>query len=91
MKDEKTLAQLMHEDEEKEEHQQKPSAPIAMEKDDANLPPSRRGKRPLTAWVNSDAHRYVRMIAADDDISLEQVVTDALNKYFRDRGMPPIA
>ena len=88
---EKTLAELMHEDEEKEEQKPQTSTSVAMEQDDENLPPSRRGKRPLTAWVHPDAHRYVRMIAADDDISLEQVVTDALNKHFRDRGMPPIA
>ena len=31
-------------------------------------------------------HRYVRVIVGEDDQSLEQVVTDALNLLFRSRG-----
>ena len=56
-----------------------------------NLPPSRQGKRCLTGWFNPETHQQVRMIAAKEDKTYEQVLGDGLNLLFEKHGMPPIA
>ena len=56
-----------------------------------NLPPSRQGKRCLTGWFNPETHQQVRMIAAKEDKTYEQVLGDGLNLLFEQHGMPPIA
>ena len=55
------------------------------------LPPSRQGKRCLTGWFNPETHQQVRMIAAKEDKTYEQVLGDGLNLLFEKHGMPPIA
>ena len=58
---------------------------------DEKLPPSRQGKRCLTGWFNPETHQQVRMIAAKEDKTYEQVLGDGLNLLFEKHGMPPIA
>ena len=55
------------------------------------LPPSRQGKKPVTAWVPPEAHQSLRIIAAIQGTSQEQVFKDALNDKLRQHNMPPIA
>ena len=55
------------------------------------LPKSRQEKRSLTGWYPPEIHRQVRLIAAQEDKTLEEVVGDALNLLFEKHGMPPIA
>lgn len=55
------------------------------------LPPSRQGKRCLTGWFHPETHLQVRMIAAKEDKTYEQVLGDGLNLLFEKHGMPPIA
>lgn len=56
-----------------------------------NLPATRQGKRILSGWFDPEVHRQLRMIAASEDKTLERVIGDALNTFFADRGIPPIA
>ena len=91
MKKERPLAELMRENQEKEEHKRQASAPVATDKDNENLPPSRRGKRRLTGWFDPEVHKQIRLIAAEEDKSYEQIMAEAFNAYFRARGIPPIA
>ena len=55
------------------------------------LPRSRQGKRALTGWFTPETHQQVRMIAAKEDKTYEQVFGDGLNLLFEKHGMPPIA
>ena len=55
------------------------------------IPPSRQGKRCLTGWFDPKTHQQVRMIAAKEDKTYEQVLGDGLNLLFEKHGMPPIA
>lgn len=55
------------------------------------LPPSRQGKRCLTGWFDPKTHQQVRMIAAKEDKTYQQVLGDGLNLLFEKHGMPPIA
>ena len=91
MQEQKTLAQLMKEDEGKEVTESEASAHVEPQKDNEKLPPSRQGKRPYTIWIPEDAHKVIRVLAAEDDISQEQVGRNALNAYLRQLGRPPIA
>ena len=98
MKEEKrSLTELMDENDEQEARKREQSrkkqspTPVAVEKSNENLPPSRQGKRPYTMWIPPDAHRIIRILAAEDDVSQEQIGKDALNALFRERGRPPIA
>lgn len=86
----RSLADLMK-DGEPEELNSQPPAPIAKQEKDEKLPPSRQGKRPYTIWIPEDAHKEIRVLAAEEDISQEQVGKNALNTYFRQLGKAPIA
>ena len=90
MHEQKTLAQLMKENKESEAPESESSAHDETQKDE-KLPPSRQGKRPYTIWIPEDAHKEIRVLAAVEDISQEQVGRNALNAYFRQLGRPPIA
>lgn len=57
----------------------------------SRLPKSRKDKRALTGWYSPETHRQVRMLAAQEDKTLEEVVGDGLNLLFEKHGMPPIA
>ena len=87
----RSLAELMQENNDKEIQESQSSTPSVPQQDNEKLPPSRRGKRRLTGWFDPDVHKQIRLIAAEEDKSYEQVFADALNEYFRARGIPPIA
>ena len=56
-----------------------------------NLPPSRQGKKRISGWFRPEAKKQILYIAADEDKTQEQVMADAFNELFRNRGLPPIA
>lgn len=53
--------------------------------------PSRRGKKNISGYFPPEVHRQLRVIAAEEDKNLQQILGDALNALFERRGKPPIA
>lgn len=76
----------MAEQEAKEEHQPESTAPVATDQPDTHLPASRRGKRSVTTWVPLDVHRWIRLTAAEDDTSKEQVLIEAITCFGESAG-----
>ena len=56
-----------------------------------NIAPSRRGKKNISGYFSPEVHRQLRVIAAEEDKNLQQILGDALNELFERRGKPPIA
>ena len=52
---------------------------------------SRRGKKNISGYFAPEVHRQLRIIAAEEDKNLQEVLSDALNVFFQNRGKPPIA
>ena len=46
-------------------------------------PPSRVGKKPVTAYVTKDLHREFRMLGIELDKSSQEMLTEALEEYLR--------
>ena len=57
----------------------------------APLPPSRQGKKPVTAYVGRDAHRQLRKLGIDVDKSNQEMIAEALNDYFERHGLERLA
>ena len=75
--------------------QQEPDTPkeASIESGSANdkTPASRRGKKNISGYFAPEVHRQLRIIAAEEDKNLQEVLSDALNVFFKNRGKPPIA
>ncbi len=56
-----------------------------------NVAPSRRGKKNISGYFSPEVHRQLRVIAAEEDKNLQEILGDALNELFERRGKPPIA
>ena len=56
-----------------------------------NVAPSRRGKKNISGYFAPEVHRQLRVIAAEEDKNLQEILGDALNALFERRGKPPIA
>jgi len=54
-------------------------------------PPSRSGKKPVTAYVGKTAHKQLRSLGLDLDKSNQDMIVDALNDYFTRHGLDRIA
>lgn len=52
---------------------------------------SRVGKRNISGYFPPDVHKQLRIIAAEEDITIEEALGNALNTYFERKGRPPIA
>lgn len=65
--------------------------PIAAKKVNDKVPPSRRGKRHISGYFEPEVLRQVKIICAEEDKTVNQVLADALNAHFVNRGKPPIA
>ena len=55
------------------------------------VPPSRRGKRHISGYFEPEVLRQVKVIAAEEDKNIQDVLGDALNALFVNKGKPPIA
>jgi hypothetical protein len=91
MSNKKSLSQAFSENREQPEKDAESQAVSEYPKKRSQLPKSRKEKRSLTGWYKPETHRQVRMIAAAEDKTLEEVVGDALNLLFEKHDMPPIA
>lgn len=65
--------------------------PIENKKASDNVPPSRRGKRHISGYFKPEVLRQVKVIAAEEDKNIQDVLGDALNALFVNKGKPPIA
>ena len=60
-------------------------------KNDTKVPPSRRGKRHISGYFEPEVLRQVKIICAEEDMTVNEVLADALNALFVNKGKPPIA
>ena len=91
MKGKKDLTDIFNEKREQEKAARETESKSVVANTNEKLPPSRQGKRCLTGWFDPKTHQQVRMIAAKEDKTYEQVLGDGLNLLFQKHGMPPIA
>ena len=54
-------------------------------------PSNRIGKKSITGWFDADVLKQLKMIGLDKDMSIQQMVGEALNDYFAKNGKPQIA
>lgn len=55
------------------------------------LPPSRQGKRSLSAYIAAAAAKQLRLMAAEQDTSTQALVEEALNDLFRKYNRSAVA
>lgn len=91
MHQKKQLADIFNEKREQEKAALATESKSVVANTHEKLPPSRQGKRCLTGWFDPKTHQQVRMIAAKEDKTYQQVLGDGLNLLFEKHGMPPIA
>lgn len=65
--------------------------PIENKKVNDKVSPSRRGKRHISGYFDPEVLRQVKVIAAEEDKNIQDVLGDALNALFVNKGKPPIA
>jgi len=51
---------------------------------------SREGKRMVAGYFSPDVHRNLKMIAVQNDISLQDIVYEAISEYLKAKGYPSI-
>jgi hypothetical protein len=59
--------------------------------DPKNLPPSRKGKKTIAGHFDPEVSRQFKLIGAETDRSLQDMLTEAINDFFQKYGKPPIA
>lgn len=74
----------------KDNETQQQNTVVAMSVND-NIAPSRRGKKNISGYFPPEVHRQLRVIAAEEDKNLQEILGDALNAFFERKGKPPIA
>jgi len=57
----------------------------------AARPLSRLGKKPVTAYVERNAHKQLRLLGLDLDRSTQSMIVEALNDYFERHGLERLA
>lgn len=57
--------------------------PLAM----TTRPPSRQGKKPVTAYVDKQTHKQLRTLGLDLEKSNQEMILEALNDYFERHGV----
>ena len=68
-----------------------PEKPIEAQNTDDNMPPSRRGKRHISGYFEPEVLKQVKIICAEEEKTVNQVLADALNSLFVNKGKAPIA
>lgn len=71
--------------------QTSPEKPIEAQKTSDKVPPSRRGKRHISGYFEPEVLRQVKIICAEEEKTVNQVLADALNSLFVNKGKAPIA
>jgi len=54
-------------------------------------PSTRIGKKSITGWFDADVLKQLKMIGLDKDMTIQQMVGEALNDFFAKNGKPQIA
>ena len=57
----------------------------------AMVPPSRQGKKMISGHFDKDVHRQLKMLALEQETSIQALLSQALNALFERNNMPPIA
>ena len=65
--------------------------PVVVAPPESDVPPSRRGKRHISGYFDAEVYRQVKIICAEDEKTVQEVLGEALNALFINRGKPPIA
>ena len=63
-------------------------APALQPEAHARRPPSRRGLKALTVWVDPAVHQQVRMMALEQNRSAEDMLREAVADLFQKYGRP---
>ena len=63
-------------------------APAPQPEAQARRPPSRRGLKALTVWVDPAVHQQVRMMALEQNRSVEDMLREAVADLFQKYGRP---
>jgi hypothetical protein len=54
-------------------------------------PPSRAGKRLISAFVAPEALKQFKLTVLENDSTIQETLVELINEYFRRNGKPPIA
>jgi Antitoxin-like ribbon-helix-helix len=54
-------------------------------------PPSRAGKRLVSAFVEPEVLRAFKILVAQNDSTIQQTLVTLINEYFERNGKPPLA
>ena len=65
-----------------------PAAAAPQPEDQAHRPPSRRGMKALTVWVDPAIHQQVRMMALELNRPAEDMLREAVGDLFQKYGRP---
>lgn len=57
----------------------------------SRTPAVRIGKKAVTGWFNSDVVKQLKMIGIDRDMSIQDMLAEALNDFFVKHGKSQIA
>ena len=59
--------------------------------DSTTRPPSRVGLRAVTAYVKPEVHRQLRLLAFEQNLSVQELMIEAINELFHKHGKARIA
>ena len=65
-----------------------PTAPAPQPAAQARRPPSRRGLKALTVWVDPAIHQQIRMMALEQNRPAEDMLREAVADLFQKYGRP---
>ena len=65
-----------------------PSVPTPQPEAQTHRPPSRRGLKALTVWVDPAVHQQLRMLALEQQRPAEDMLREALADLFQKHGRP---
>ena len=54
-------------------------------------PPSRRGKKQVSAYFDKDVHHQLKLLSLESGKSIQGLLTESLNHLFEMYDKPPIA
>ena len=85
------LSEVINQKKEKEKADAKANETVMTGAARPNASPSRRGKKQIGGHYDPEVSRQLKIAAAKEDKTIEQILGDAINEYFERRGIPPIA
>jgi len=65
-------------------------SPVAETKE-ATKKSSRAGKRHIAGYFTEEVHKQLKILGAEKDLSIQDMLAEALNEYFKMNDKPPIA